>query len=268
MSRHEPASPGAPEPPFVRAPELAGVRHAFFGRSGGVSTGIYAGLNVGLGSNDAPEAVAENRARALAALAVGYDGPPPVLVTVHQVHGSEVVLVDGPVPHEARPRADAMVTARPGLALGILAADCAPVLLADERARVIGAAHAGWRPALGGVLQRTVSAMAALGAEPGRIVAAVGPCIARRSYEVDEAFMERFLAADPGNERFFAPGRPGRYQFDLEGYAGAALAQAGVGRVGLLGLDTYSDPERFFSYRRSFHAAEGDYGRQLSVIML
>lgn len=236
------------------------VPHAFLGRTGGVSTGIFASLNVGLGSIDDPAAVAENRARALAAIDADH------LVTLHQIHSAEVVTVTGPIAVDARPKADAMVSATPGLALGILTADCAPVLFADAAAGVIGAAHAGWKGALGGVLEATAAAMRELGATA--IAAAIGPCIARKSYEVDAAFRDRFLAADPENARFFAPGKPSHFQFDLEGFAAARLAAAGVRRVDALGLDTYSRPARYFSYRRATHAGEPDYGRQLSLIAL
>jgi YfiH family protein len=178
------------------------------------------------------------------------------------------VAAVAPWPDDARPHADAIVTDRPGLALGILTADCAPVLLADARAGVIGAAHAGWKGALGGVIDAVVAAMESLGAGRDRIAAAIGPAIARRSYEVDDGFARRFGEGDPENDRFFAPGRPGHHQFDLEAYVAARLAAAGVTRVEALGLDTYGDPARFFSYRRATHRGEGDYGRQISLIAL
>ena len=242
---------------------LLAVPHGFLGRKGGVSEGVCAGLNVGWGSLDDRAAIAENRRRAVKAVAPGAR-----LVTLHQVHSAEAVAVTEPWPDEARPHADAMITDRPGLALGILTADCAPVLLADEAAGVIGAAHAGWKGALAGVVEAAVAAMERLGAERGRIAAAVGPCIARRSYEVDDAFRLRFAEADARNDRFFAPGRDERHQFDLEGYVAARLAAAGVRRVEALGLDTYADPDRFFSYRRATHRGEPTYGRQLSLIAL
>lgn len=242
---------------------LIGMPHGFLGRRGGVSEGVCAGLNVGLGSDDAREAIHENRRRAAAAVAPGA-----ALVTVHQVHSPDAVVAVAPWPDEARPHADAIVTDRPGLALGILTADCAPLLFADEAAGVIGAAHAGWKGAYGGVIESTLAAMEGLGADRGRIAAAIGPAIARKSYEVDEGFLRRFAEADPENERFFAPGRPGHHQFDLEGYAAARLAAAGVRRVEALGLDTYGDPDRFFSYRRSTHKGEPTYGRQISLIAL
>ncbi|HYI41267.1 MAG TPA: peptidoglycan editing factor PgeF [Allosphingosinicella sp.] len=247
----------------LRSRALEGVRHGFLGRRGGVSIGVCAGLNVGLGSNDDREAVVENRARAIAAVA-----PTASLVTLHQIHSADALYVDSSWPDDARPRADAIVTDRPGLALGILTADCAPVLLADREAGVAGAAHAGWKGALGGVVEATVVEMERRGARRGRIAAAVGPCIARRSYEVDEGFLRRFAEADPEHERFFALGREGHYQFDLEGFVLARLAASGLTRIEALGEDTYSQPGRFFSYRRATHEGEGDYGRQLSLIAL
>lgn len=242
---------------------LIGVPHGFLGRRGGVSEGVCAGLNTGWGSDDDRAAIAENRRRAVAALAPGA-----ALVTVHQVHSPDAVIAKAPWPDDARPHADALITDRPGLALGILTADCAPVLLADEKAGVIGAAHAGWKGAFTGVAEATLEAMERLGADRARIAAAVGPAIARRSYEVDDAFLRRFAEADPDNDRFFSPGRDGHHQFDLEGYVAARLAAAGVTRVEALGLDTYSDPERFFSYRRAVHRGEPTYGRQISLIAL
>jgi len=242
---------------------LLGVPHGFLGRRGGVSVGVCAGLNVGWGSDDDRAAIAENRRRAVAAVA-----PSAALVTVHQVHSSETVVATAPWPDDARPHADALVTDRPGLALGILTADCAPILLSDDTAGVIGAAHAGWKGAFTGVIETTLAAMESLGADHARIAAAIGPAIARKSYEVDDVFQRRFADADPENDRFFAPGRAGHHQFDLEGYAAARLAAAGVPRVEALGLDTYADAERFFSYRRSVHRGEPTYGRQLSLIAL
>jgi hypothetical protein len=247
----------------IRSAVLGDLPHGFLGRRGGVSTGICAGLNVGLGSQDDPEAVRTNRRLALEAVAPGAK-----LVTLHQVHSGTAIPVTGPYPDDARPQADAMVTDRPGLALGILTADCTPVLFADEEAGVIGAAHAGWKGALGKVVEATVAAMEQLGATRGRIAAAVGPVIARRSYEVDEGFFARFTAADPEHERFFSAGHPGHHQFDLEAFVLARLAAAGVTRVEALGLDTYAHPERFYSYRRSTHRGEPDYGRQISLIAL
>ncbi|HEX4737762.1 MAG TPA: peptidoglycan editing factor PgeF [Allosphingosinicella sp.] len=247
----------------LRAAALDGISHGFLGRRGGVSEGVCAGLNVGLGSGDDRAAIAENRRRAIAAVAPGA-----LLVTVHQIHSPDVVYA-GPWPDDGRPRADAMVTDRPGLAIGILTADCAPVLLADAEAEVIGAAHAGWKGALGGVVEATVTAMERLGADRARIAAAIGPCIARKSYEVDEGFFRRFAEADPENERFFAAGeREGHHQFDLEGFVLSRLAAAGLGRIEALGEDTYTQPDRFFSYRRATHRGEPDYGRQVSLIAL
>lgn len=244
-----------------RAAVFGTLPHGFLGRRGGVSTGIHSGLNVGLGSDDDRTAILENRKRAVAAIL-----PEATLATVHQVHSAEVVTVTQPFPDDARPQADALVTATPGLVLGILTADCAPVLFADEIAGVIGAAHAGWKGALAGVTDATLAAMEALGAERSRIAAAVGPCIARASYEVDDGFARRFEEHDPANERFFSPGREGHQQFDLEAYVAARIAAAGVSRVEMLGLDTYGDEARFFSYRRATHRGEPGYGRQFSLI--
>lgn len=246
-----------------RAAALSGLLHGFLGRRGGVSMGIHAGLNVGTGSADETDAIAENRRRAVDAVAPGTR-----LATVYQIHSSDAVAIVEPYDDRLRPRADALVTDRPGIALGIVTADCAPVLLADRDAGVIGAAHAGWKGAIGGVTDSTISAMIALGASRDRIAAAIGPCIARASYEVDDGFARRFGAADPENERFFSPGRPGHHQFDLEAYVAHRLAAAGIGRVEMLGLDTYADADRFFSFRRATHRHEPDYGRQISIIAL
>ncbi|HEX8381542.1 MAG TPA: peptidoglycan editing factor PgeF [Allosphingosinicella sp.] len=244
-----------------RSRALDGVAHGFLGRRGGVSQGVCAGLNVGLGSSDDPESIRANRRLAAEAVKPGAD-----LVTLHQVHSRDSLYVTAPFADEGRPKADAMVTDRPGLILGILTADCAPVLLADREAGVVGAAHAGWKGALGGVIEATVAQMEARGASRGRIAAAVGPCIARRSYEVDESFLRRFAEADPENERFFALGREGHHQFDLEGFVLSRLAASGLTRIEALGEDTYSQPDRFFSYRRATHRGEADYGRQISLI--
>lgn len=248
-----------PSRPFCAA--ALAVPHGFLGRRGGVSTGIFAGLNAGIGSGDDPAAVGENRARAVSSVLPGA-----ALATPYQVHSAVAVVATGAVPDADRPRADAMVTDRPGLLLGILSADCAPVLLADAAAGVVAAAHAGWKGALAGVTDSAIAAMEGLGARRDRITAAIGPCIARASYEVDDAFAQRFEAADPANERFFASGRPGHPRFDLEAYVTHRLAAAGVGQVEALGLDTYSDEMRFFSYRRSTHRGEPDYGRQIALI--
>ncbi|MGL4313831.1 MAG: peptidoglycan editing factor PgeF [Sphingomonas sp.] len=247
----------------IRASALEGVRHGFLGRRGGVSSGVHAGLNVGTGSADDAATIAQNRTLAVAAVAPGAR-----LATVYQVHSADAVTVIAPYDEAVRPRADALVTDRPGLALGILTADCAPVLLADAQAGIVAAAHAGWKGALAGITDSTVLAMETLGAQRDRIVAAIGPCIARASYEVDDGFLARFAAADPANERFFTPGRPGHQQFDLEAYVAHRLAAAGVGRVEMLGLDTYADEDRFFSFRRATHRGESDYGRQMSLIAL
>ena len=246
---------------MIGAASLAGVPHGFLGRRGGVSGGELAGLNVGYGSGDDREAIAENRARAIAAVLPGAG-----LATVHQVHSAEAVRVERQWEHDERPHADAMVTDRPGLLLGILTADCAPVLLADAQAGVAGAAHAGWRGALAGVTDEAIAVMEALGAKRERIVAAVGPCIGQASYQVDETFRGRFTGLDPANERFFASGPGGRPHFDLEAYVVARLEAAGIGGVEALGLDTYADGDRFFSYRRATHNGEADYGRQISMV--
>jgi YfiH family protein len=248
----------------LRAGALAGVAHGFLGRRGGVSKGICAGLNVGHGSSDDPDAIQANRRLAVEAVLPGA-----ALVTVHQVHSPTCLVAEAqPWPDDARPHADAIVTDRPGLALGILTADCAPVLFADREAGVIGAAHAGWKGAHGGVVEATVQAMEALGASRSRIAAAVGPCIARRSYEVDQDFFRRFVDQDPEFEKFFAGGREGHHQFDLEAFVLARLAAAGLSRVEALGQDTYSQSERFYSYRRATHRDEPSYGRQISLIAL
>ena len=247
----------------IRARALEGVAHGFLGRRGGISTGILAGLNVGTGSADDPALIAENRRRATDAVLPGGR-----LVTVFQVHSPDAVAVIEPFEERLRPHADALVTDRPGLALGILTADCAPVLLADREAGVVGAAHAGWKGAIGGVTDSTIALMETLGARRDRIAAAVGPCIARASYEVDQGFFRRFAEADPANERFFADGKPGHYQFDLEAYVAHRLAAAGIRTVETLGLDTYSDESRFYSFRRATHRGEPDYGRLVAAIAL
>jgi polyphenol oxidase len=246
-----------------RAGLLQGLPHGFLGRRGGVSSGVVAGLNVGLGSGDDDTAVAENRRRAVAAVLPGA-----ALVGVYQTHSSDCVTVTEPWSSDSRPEADALVTSQPGLLLGIVTADCAPVLLADLAAGVVGAAHAGWKGALGGVTDSTIAAMETLGARRSAIVAAVGPCISQASYEVDAAFIARFTDADPGNSRFFADGKTGHAQFDLEGYVAHRLELAGVGQAEKLGLDTYAAPDRFYSFRRATHRGEPAYGRQLSLIGL
>ena len=246
---------------LLKAHALAGVPHGFAGRRGGVSTGLYAGLNVGLGSDDDRAAVLRNRDLARDAVLPGA-----ALVTVRQVHSADVVTVTAPIDEEARPPADALVTDRPGLILGILTADCVPVLLADADAGVVGAAHAGWKGAFAGVTNGVIGAMERLGADRARIVAAIGPCIGRTSYEVGLDFAARFEAADADNGRFFSAGRAGHCQFDIAAYAAARMAGAGIGRVEMLEENSYTQPDRFFSYRRSCHLGERDYGRQISMI--
>jgi YfiH family protein len=247
----------------IRAVSLGEFPHGFLGRRGGVSTGELAGLNVGYGSRDDREAIAGNRRLAVAALL-----PEAELATVHQIHSAEALHVQRAWPQDQRPRADAMVTDTPNLLLGILTADCAPVLFADHRAVVVGAAHAGWRGALAGVTDATIAAMERLGARRENIHAAVGPCIGQPSYEVDEAFRARFLDHDPDNARFFVPGDAGKPHFDLEAYVVHRLLAVGIDEVEALNLDTYSDAGRFYSYRRSTHRGEADYGRQLSAIAI
>jgi len=243
---------------------LSGVPHGFLGRRGGVSSGVTAGLDMGRrGMTEISPELAENRRRAIEAVLPGAK-----LVTLYQIHSADCVSVADPWPDALRPHADAVVTDRPGLALGILTADCAPILLADREAGVVGAAHAGWKGALGGVTDATLVAMEALGARRDRIAAAIGPCIARASYEVDAAFERRFTADDPANERFFAPGRDGHAQFDLEAYVAHRLATAGVRTVEAMGFDTYALDDRFYSYRRATHRGEPDYGRQMAIIGL
>ena len=247
----------------IRSRALDGVAHGFLGRKGGVSEGIYAGLNVGLGSDDDRPAVIENRRRAVDAILPGA-----TLARVHQIHSPDVVLVQQHIADEEPPRGDAMVTKFPGILLGIVTADCVPVLFADTAAGVIGAAHAGWKGAIAGVLENTISLMEELGAERDRIRCAIGPCISQKSYEVDEAFFRHFVDQAALNERFFSDGKIGHYQFDIEGYVASRLAAAGIRTVQCLGEDTYSQPDRFFSYRRSCHLGEPGYGRQLSLIGL
>lgn len=247
----------------IKARALSDSPHGFLGRKGGVSTGIYAGLNVGIGSDDDRAAVLENRRLATAVVL-----PDAQLARVYQIHSADVITVTQANDQNDPPKADAMVTNVPGILLGIVTADCVPVLFADYEAGVIGAAHAGWKGAISGVTDNTVVAMEALGADRSRIVCAVGPCIAQKSYEVDAGFFQRFTDHDPANERFFADGKAGQYQFDIEGYVAARLGGAGIGQVECLGEDTYSQPDRFFSYRRSCHLGEPGYGRQISLIGL
>jgi len=243
--------------------DLPGVRHAFFTRRGGVSTGLYASLNLGRGSRDDPAAVAENRRRAADHLGVR----PGALLACFQIHSAVAHTAVGPWGEE-RPEGDAVVTAGPGLACGALSADCAPVLLADAEAGVVGAAHAGWKGALAGVVQSAVDAMARLGAEPARMRAAIGPCIGPDSYEVGPEFRARFAGEDAAFDRFFRPAAGDRLRFDLPGFVLDRLRQAGVGRAGWIGADTLPDEARFFSNRRAVQRNEPDYGRLLSVIVL
>lgn len=248
----------APHPPHVKAQALAHVRHGFFGREGGVSSGIYASLNAGTGSQDDPQAVAENRRRIAAAFGAEH------LIGVHQVHSPDAVFVSAPWASE-RPHADALVTTTPGLVISVLTADCAPVLLADAEAGVIGAAHAGWKGAFGGVLEATVALMRQHGAR--HIKAAIGPTIHQASYEVGPEFEANFLAADPSNARFFAPGPNGKAHFDLPAFCAARLAQLGIAAE-TAPYDTYPDAARWHSARRAGHRSEGDYGRNCAAIAL
>ncbi|MBU9698050.1 peptidoglycan editing factor PgeF [Rhodobacteraceae bacterium HSP-20] len=238
------------------------ARHGFFTRKGGASSGIFAGLNCGPGSSDQAEVVAINRARVAEAMGVAPDH----LLSVHQIHSPDVIHVTAPLAD--KPRADAMVTATPGLALGVLTADCQPVLFHDAQARIIGAAHAGWRGTRDGVLEATVDAMVALGARRDNITAVIGPTISQSAYEVGPEFFENFTDDDRDNARFFIAGQNGRYLFDLPAFGLSRLRAAGVGHAEWTRHCTYRDSERFFSYRRTTHAAEADYGRLISVIRL
>jgi polyphenol oxidase len=243
---------------------IPGLRHAFFTREGGVSGEIYESLNGGLGSNDDPANVLENRRRMAEQMGVEPDN----FISVHQVHSPDAVVATGPWPDETRPRADAIVTRTEGIAIGVTAADCGPILFADAGARVIGAAHAGWKGALTGVVESTIEAMEKLGADRGGIVAAIGPLIRQHSYEVGGEFVERFIDADGENRSFFIPSvRDGHAMFDLAGFIRMRLENAGVLMIDDIGVDTYSDP-RFYSYRRSVHRKEPDYGRHVHSIAL
>lgn len=257
------ADPGARGPNPFRAAALDGIPHGFFGREGGVSIGEVAGLQVGFGASDDPAAVAENRARAIAAVLPGAD-----LAMPYQVHSPEVAVVAEAVEGDERPRVDALVTGTPGLLVGVVTADCASVLLADRQAGVVAAAHAGWRGAKEGVLTNTIEAMIAHGATRGNIAAAIGPAIAQESYEVDEGFRDKFLADDSENHRFFAAGAPGHFQFDLPAFVVHRLSAAGITAIEDLALDTYPDPARFYSFRRATHRGEATYGRQGAFIGL
>ncbi len=244
---------------------LTGIRHAFFTRDGGVSSGIYQSLNAGIASKDDAAHVVENRARM--ARALGVD--PGNLVTAYQIHSPDVVVAERPWDAAARPKADAVVTRMPGLAIGVSTADCGPVLFADEQARIVGAAHAGWRGAFSGVVESTLDAMEQLGARRANIVTALGPMIRQPNYEVGAEFFATFVGATKDNERYFRSGaRPDRYLFDLAGYITARLRSAGVGAIEDCGLCTYAEPDRFYSYRRSQHRSEGDYGRHVNAIVL
>jgi polyphenol oxidase len=244
---------------------IEGIRHGFFTRQGGVSGGIYASLNCGPGSSDDAASVVENRARIAEILGV----EPGRLLSVSQKHSATAAIAETPWERGQAPEADAIVTATPGLAVGILTADCAPVLFCDGEARVVGAAHAGWRGALSGIVEATVAAMVELGAKPERISAVIGPAISQKAYEVGSEYLERFLAEEPESSAFFITDEgSGEPHFDLSGYVGERLARAGVGAIADLGLCTYCEETRLFSYRRSQHRGESDYGRQISAILL
>ena len=255
--------PSPLQSPSLSALDDRGITHGFFTRQGGVSEGLYAGLNVGLGSKDEPHRIRENRARVAGWFGEDLDS----LATLYQVHSPDVVVVDGPVSGE-RPEADGHVTNRPGVVLGVLTADCGPVLFADADAGVIGAAHAGWKGAFDGVLENTIAEMEKLGARRENIVASLGPSIAQRNYEVGPEFYERFLDRSPDWARFFAPShKEGHHLFDLPSLTVSRLAAAGV-QAENLDICTYADEDRFFSFRRTTHRKEPDYGRQISAIML
>jgi YfiH family protein len=242
----------------------AGVRHGFFTRQGGVSTGLYEGLNTGIGSKDDPAAIAENRRR----IAGHFGGGPDDLAACFQIHSAVARVAEAGWKGD-RPEGDATVTATPGVICAVLTADCAPILLADPEAGIVGAAHAGWKGALDGIVQSTVTAMQTLGAEPRRMVAVVGPCIARTSYEVGADFQDRFHHHDPGSARFFAPGQsPDKRLFDLPAFVLWRLEQAGVADAAWTGDDTRVDAARFYSNRRAFLAGEADFGRLMSAISL
>jgi len=257
-----------PDKMMIQAPRLAaidGLAHGFFTRLGGVSEGIYASLNCGPGSRDEEARVTENRARVANLLGAAPDG----LLTVYQKHTNKAVVAEQPWTRANAPEADAIVTATPGLAIGVLTADCAPLLLCDGEARVAGAAHAGWRGALSGIIEATLEAMTGLGARQDRICAVIGPAISQGAYEVGQDFHERFIAEEPESKAFFITDEgSGEPHFDLPGYVAERLARAGVGEIVDLGLCTYYDETRLFSYRRSQHHGEDDYGRQISAILL
>ena len=245
---------------FITSPSLGRVRHGFFTRKGGASSGVYQSLNCGHGSSDQRDIVTINRQRVSDTL----DGN--AMAFVHQAHTARAITVEGPV--DEMPKADGMATAKPGLVLSVLTADCQPVLFADPEAQVIGAAHAGWRGALDGILEATIAQMEKLGAKKTNISAVIGPSISQTAYEVGPEFLDRFTASDPENQKFFSEGNGDRHQFDLTGYGLKRLKDAGVGQAQWTGHCTYSDPDRFFSYRRSVHRNEPDYGRLISSIRL
>jgi hypothetical protein len=253
---------------MLQAPSLSGlarIRHGFFTRAGGVSQGVYGSLNGGVGSNDAPDKVAENRARMAAALGVA----PDKLLTPYQIHSPDVVVATEPWTATDRPRADAIVTRTPRLAIGVSTADCGPLLFADAEAGVVGAAHAGWRGAFTGVIKATIDAMEKLGADRSHIAAVLGPTISQPNYQVGPEFVERFLEADTDNARFFvASERAGHAMFDLNGYIAARIQRAGIENFEDLGLCTYAEPGRFYSFRRATHLGEADYGRHINAIAL
>ncbi len=252
---------------LLTAPALSSPRiaHGFFTRTGGTSGGIYASLNCGLGSSDTPDHIMENRQRAAAALGT----VPDRLCSLHQWHSADVITVEKPWLHTTLPHADAMVTRMPGIALGILTADCVPVLMADAESGIIAAAHAGWKGALAGILENTLAAMTGLGAAPKRIIAAIGPAIAQASYEVDTPFKQRFEHDNPANVAYFLPSvKAGHWYFDLKAHVRNRLAKMQLDCINLLENDTYVEEDNFFSYRRATHRGEPDYGRQISAIML
>jgi len=245
--------------------KLAHIRHGFFTRVGGVSEGIYASLNGGVGSNDAPDNVTENRRRMATSMGVSPDR----FLSLYQIHSPEVIVAEKPWTRENRPRADGVVTQTPSLAIGVSTADCGPLLFADSQVGVIGAAHAGWRGAFTGVIEATVAAMEKLGADRSRITAALGPTISQANYEVGSEFVERFVSADAANARFFKTSeRTGHTLFDLNGYIAARIQRAGIVNYEDLALCTYADPERFYSFRRTTHRGEPDYGRHINAIVL
>lgn len=244
---------------------LSGIRHAFFTREGGVSNGIFSSLNGGIGSSDEVASVGENRARMARALGVETEQ----LLSCYQIHSPNVVVAERPWSHADRPKADAIVTRVPGIAIGVSTADCGPLLFADERARVVGAAHAGWRGAFGGVIEATVAAMEKLGADRSRITAALGPLIRQQNYEVSQEFVDEFLRDDESHARFFAPASRERHaMFDLPGFVAERIRQSGIQSFEDLELCTYADADRFYSYRRSVHRDEPDYGRHVNAIVL